>query len=124
MATYDTILQEYFLTTQLAKCLCVCVAKCMRLNNYNKEIINIPDLFGIRPINYAAFMGKKDLVILMLDSGALINNPYKKDPKILDYLKKYHQNIIKITENVDKTVDQNSLQQLADNMIKEINIEI
>ena len=32
MATYDTILQEYFLTTQLAKCLCVCVAKCMRLN--------------------------------------------------------------------------------------------
>ena len=92
--------------------------------NYNKEIINIPDLFGIRPINYAAFMGKKDLVILMLDSGALINNPYKKDPKILDYLKKYHQNIIKITENVDKTVDQNSLQQLADNMIKEFNIEI
>ena len=66
--------------------------------NYNKEIINIPDLFGIRPINYAAFMGKKDLVILMLDSGALINNPYKKDPKILDYLKKYHQNIIKMSE--------------------------
>ena len=38
MATYDTILQEYFLTTQLAKCLCVCVAKCMRLNNQNLSL--------------------------------------------------------------------------------------
>ena len=92
--------------------------------NYNKDIINLPDSFGIRPINYAAFMGKKDLVIQMLDSGALVNNPNKKDPKILEYLKKFHQNIIKITENVDKTVDQNSLQQLADNMIKEFNIEV
>ena len=86
--------------------------------------MNLPDSFGIRPINYAAFMGKKDLVIQMLDSGALVNNPNKKDPKILEYLKKFHQNIIKITENVDKTVDQNSLQQLADNMIKEFNIEV
>lgn len=92
--------------------------------NYNKDIINVPDLFGIRPINYAAFMGKKDLVIQMLDSGAMVNNPNKKDPKILDYLKKFHQNIIHITDNVDKTIDQNSLQQLADNMIKEFNIEI
>ena len=92
--------------------------------NYNKDIMNLPDSFGIRPINYAAFMGKKDLVIQMLDSGALVNNPNKKDPKILEYLKKFHQNIIKITENVDKTVDQNSLQQLADNMIKEFNIEV
>jgi ankyrin repeat protein len=92
--------------------------------NYNKDIMNVPDSFGIRPINYAAFMGKKDLVIQMLDSGAMVNNPNKKDPKILEYLKKFHQNIINITDNIDKTVDQNSLQQLADNMIKEFNIKI
>jgi hypothetical protein len=34
-------------------------------------------------------MGKKDLVIKMLDSGALVNNPYKKDPKILQFLKNF-----------------------------------
>ena len=44
------------------------------IHHFNKEIINIPDNFGIRPINYAAFMGKKDLVIKMLDAGALVNN--------------------------------------------------
>jgi ankyrin repeat protein len=91
--------------------------------NYNKDIINIPDSFGIRPINYAAFMGKKDLLIQMLDSGAMINNPNKKDPKMLEYLKKFHQNIINITDNIDKSIDKNSLQQLADNMIIEFNIK-
>lgn len=92
--------------------------------HYNREIIDTPDLFGIRPINYAAFMGKKDLVIQMLDSGAMVNNPNRKDPKILDYLKKFHSNIIHITDNIEKVIDQNSLQQLADNMIKEFNIQI
>ena len=42
---------------------------------------------GVRPINYAAFMGKKDLVIEMFDEG-LVNNHEKKDPKILQFLQK------------------------------------
>lgn len=94
------------------------------IHNYNKEIINIPDAFGVRPINYAAFMGKKDLVIEMLDEGALINNPNKKDPKILKFLEKFHQNIINITNGVEKEVDKLNLQHLADNMIAEFDIKV
>ncbi|MCG3719604.1 ankyrin repeat domain-containing protein, partial [Aliarcobacter butzleri] len=35
------------------------------IHQSNQEIINIADSFGARPINYAAFMGKKDLVLEM-----------------------------------------------------------
>jgi ankyrin repeat protein len=94
------------------------------INHYNKEIINTPDKFGIRPINYAAFMGKKELVIKMLDAGAMINNPNKKDPKILKFLEKFHSSIINITDDIDSSIDKNSLHQLADNMIKEFNIKV
>ena len=93
------------------------------INQYNKEIINTPDSFGIRPINYAAFMGKKDLVINMLDSGASINNPFKKDPKILQFLEKFHPNIINLTSNIESSVDKNNLNLLSSNMIKEFEIK-
>ena len=93
------------------------------INQYNKEIINTPDSFGIRPINYAAFMGKKDLVIKMLDSGASVNNPFKKDPKILQFLEKFHPNIINLTSNIESSVDKNNLNLLSSNMIKEFEIK-
>ena len=93
------------------------------IHHYNKEIVNIPDKYGIRPINYAAFMGKKDLVIEMLDVGALVNNPNQKDPKILQFLEKFHPNILTLTKGVEKEVDKVSLKLLADNMIKEFNIK-
>ena len=92
--------------------------------HYNKEIMNIPDAFGIRPINYAAFMGKKDLVIEMLDAGALLNNTNKNDHKILLFLEKFHLNIINITKGIEKEVDKVNLKLLADNMIKEFGIKI
>ena len=93
------------------------------INQYNKEIINTPVSFGIRPINYAAFMGKKDLVIRMLDSGASINNPFKKDSKILQFLEKFHPNIINLTSNIESSVDKNNLNLLSSNMIKEFEIK-
>ncbi len=93
------------------------------IHHFNKDIINIPDSFGVRPINYAAFMGKKDLVIEMLDEGALVNNTMKKDPKILQFLEKFHPNILNITQGVEKEVDKVNLTLLRDNMIKEFNIK-
>lgn len=93
------------------------------LHHYNNEIVNIPDKYGIRPINYAAFMGKKDLVIEMLDVGALVNNNLKKDPKILEFLEKFHPNILTLTKGVESEVDVVNLRLLRDNMIKEFNIK-
>jgi ankyrin repeat protein len=93
------------------------------LHHYNSEIVNLPDRYGIRPINYAAFMGKKDLVIEMLDVGALINNPLKKDPKILQFLEKFHPNIVNLTKDIHSEIDMVNLRLLADNMQKEFNIK-
>lgn len=93
------------------------------IHSYNSEVINIADDFGVRPINYAAFMGKKELVIQMLDEGALVNNPEKKDPKILHFFEKFHKNILNLTKNIENTIDKTNLGILADNMIKEFNIK-
>jgi len=93
------------------------------IHSYNPNIINIPDRFGLKPINYAAFMGKKDLIIQMLDAGALVNNPHKKDPKILQFFEKFHKNIINIEDGVKSEVDRRSLRLLANTMIKEFNIK-
>ena len=92
------------------------------LHHYNKEIINLPDNYGIRPINYAAFMGKKDLVIEMLDVGALVNNLEKKDPKILQFLQKFHSNIKTLSKGIEDSSNVKKLDALAENMIKEFNI--
>lgn len=92
------------------------------LNHYNKEIANLPDKYGIRPINYAAFMGKKDLVIEMLDAGVLINNPFKKDVNMLKFLEKYHSNILTIDKDTEKEIDAVNLRLLASSMMKEFNI--
>jgi len=94
------------------------------IHSYNPNIINIPDKFGLKPINYAAFMGKKDLTIQMLDAGALVNNPHKKDPKILQFFEKFHKNILSIEDDVKNEVDRRSLKLLANAMIVEFNIKV
>ncbi|WP_193311085.1 ankyrin repeat domain-containing protein [Poseidonibacter ostreae] len=93
------------------------------IHSYNPNIINIPDKFGLKPINYAAFMGKKDLIIQMLDAGALVNNPHKKDPKILEFFEKFHKNILNIEEGVKSELDRKSLRLLANTMIEEFDIK-
>jgi ankyrin repeat protein len=93
------------------------------IHSYNPNIINIPDKFGLKPINYAAFMGKKVLMIQMLDAGALVNNAHKKDPKILQFFEKFHKNIINIEEGVKSELDRKSLRLLANAMIKEFDIK-
>ena len=36
------------------------------INSLNKSIVEIADIFGVKPINYAAFMGKTELVLEMI----------------------------------------------------------
>jgi ankyrin repeat protein len=93
------------------------------LHHYNKEIVNIPDKYGIRPINYAAFMGKRKLVVEMLDVGALVNNNLKKDPKMIQFLEKFHPNILNLTKDTNSEIDSVSLRLLTENMINEFNIK-
>ena len=55
------------------------------ISQYNNTIINQADSFGAKPINYAAFMGKKSVVLELIDLGASINNGNKKSPNILEH---------------------------------------
>ena len=93
------------------------------IHSYNTEIINICDDYGVRPINYAAFMGKYKLVIDMLDAGALVNNPNKKDAEILEFFKKFHKNILKISEKEKDILNRKNLLLLAENMQQEFLIK-
>ncbi|NQY21253.1 MAG: hypothetical protein HRT40_08075 [Campylobacteraceae bacterium] len=68
-------------------------------------------------------MGKYKLVIDMLDAGAHVNNPNKKNVKILTFFEKFHKNIFKMTENEKDLVNKKNLLLLAENMQKEFLIK-
>ena len=68
-------------------------------------------------------MDKKELLIEMLDAGALVSNPHKKDPKMLKFFEKFHKNILNIEDNAKSEVDKRSLRLLATAMIEEFNIK-
>lgn len=93
------------------------------IHSYNNEIINITDSFGVRPINYAAFMGKRVLVLDMINAGALINNDTEKTKDILKFFEKFHKNILNIQKNLSSAAHKRNLQILATTMIKEFNIK-
>ncbi len=93
------------------------------IHHFNKEVVNIADSYGFRPINYAAFMGQKNLVISMLDEGVIVNNTEKKDPKMLNYFKKFHKNILKLKDGVEKEIDKGNLDILINTMKEEFNIK-
>ena len=93
------------------------------IHSYNKDIINISDDLGVRPINYAAFMGKKKLVLDMLEAGALVNNTSKIDKSIISFFKKFHDKILNIDKNEKSQVNIKNLKLLAYNMKKEFLIQ-
>lgn len=93
------------------------------VHSYNQSIINIADRYGVLPVNYAAFMGKYNLVIKMLDEGAHINNTNIVDPRMIDFFKKFHINIIELDKNADNELDKLNVKLLVDSMKETFNIE-
>lgn len=94
------------------------------VSQYNSIILDQADSFGTKPINYAAFMGKKSVVLELIDLGASINNSNKKSPNIIEFLKRYHKNILNLTLGVDDLNSRSNLNKLAENMILEFEIGI
>ncbi len=93
------------------------------VNSYDQKIVNIADNYGVLPINYAVFMGKYDLVITMIDEYAHINNTNKIDPKMKDFFKKFHKNVINLIKYAKSKVDEKNLKLLSENMKKEFSIQ-
>ncbi|WP_419765683.1 MAG: ankyrin repeat domain-containing protein [Arcobacter sp.] len=90
---------------------------------FNKKLINQPDKFGVLPINYAAFLGYKDLVLELIRTGSHINNPQKKTPYILGFLKRFHPSIATLKDSAVTNAEKNTIQVLLDNMKKEFKID-
>lgn len=90
---------------------------------FNKKLINEPDKFGVLPINYAAFLGYKDLVLELIRTGSHINNTQKKTPYILNFLKRFHPSIAKLKDSALTNAEKNTIQVLLDNMKKEFEID-
>ena len=90
---------------------------------YNKKLLNEPDKFGVLPINYAAFLGYKDLVLELIRTGSHINNPYRKTPYILNFLKRFHPTIATLKDSALTNAEKNTIQALLDNMKKEFMID-
>lgn len=94
------------------------------LHSYDQNILNKPDKFGILPINYAAFMGQKDLVIEMIRAGSYVNNNNKKNPKMIEFLLQFAHNLDKLPLNIEVEYDRNNMQILISNMKKEFGLII
>ncbi|MCT7445638.1 ankyrin repeat domain-containing protein [Aliarcobacter skirrowii] len=94
------------------------------IHKKDSEILNKIDNFGVTALNYCAFMGKIDLTLKLISLGAKIENDTPKSIKILEYLKKFHKNILAINFKITDTKEKVALSKLASNMIVEFNIDI
>lgn len=94
------------------------------LYSYNTKLINVPDKFGVLPINYAAFLGYSDFVLELINIGSFVNSPSRKATYIIDFLKKFHKNIQPLLDNARNSSDRKKLEILTENMIKEFSIEM
>ena len=96
--------------------------KFLRKNSDN--LINQVDNFGVSALNYALFMGKAELALKLISLNANLENPHPKSIKILEFLKKFHKNILAISSLSKDTKEKIALHNLAQNMIVEFNIDI
>lgn len=90
---------------------------------FNKKLLNEADKFGVLPINYAAFLGYKDLVLELIRTGSHINNPHKKTPYIINFLKRFHESIGTLKEKAVTKAEKATIDSLLENMKKEFKID-
>lgn len=93
------------------------------VHSYDQNILNKPDKFGILPINYAAFMGQKDLILEMISAGAFVNNTYKKNEIMIEFLSQFAKNLDTLISDRDNELDIKNLKILISNMKKEFDIK-
>lgn len=93
------------------------------LQNYNETILNMPDKYGILPINYAAFIGHTELVLEMITARAHVNNPHKKSEKMVSFFRKFYQNVYNLNSNVRDDFERKNIKILISNMKKEFGLQ-
>ncbi len=92
------------------------------IHNINKGIVEVADIYGVKPINYAAFMGKAELVLAMINENVSIKNNEKIHPNILKFLSKYHLNLLSLSQKAKNELDRKRVEELVINMKKEFKV--
>jgi len=89
----------------------------------NRTLLNTPDKLGILPINYAAFMGSKDLVCYLIKEKSYVNNIHEIPEYMKNFLKRFHKNIKELEHQKNiSPQDRKDIKILLENMKKEFNI--
>ncbi|WP_428024407.1 ankyrin repeat domain-containing protein [Arcobacter sp.] len=83
--------------------------------------MNEPDFAGFTILNYAAILGHAKLVMVLISSGVLMYNRAKKSKAVAAFFKEKEDNLVKLVENnITDEKMRNALQQVADNLKKEV----
>ena len=84
-----------------------------------QKVLNESDMFGVLPIHYAAFLGHVELVLKMIEAGSYINSAKDISDKMLEYLKKFVDNLDTLEEQIKDEHEKVNIRLLVDNMKKE-----
>ncbi len=99
------------------------IEKIKYILNNDRKLLNTPDKLGVLPINYAAFMGSKELVCYLIKEKSYVNNTHEKPTYIINFLKRFHKNISKLEQIKSLTPEEKKdITILVNNMKKEFNI--
>ena len=83
--------------------------------------MNEPDYAGFTILNYAAILGHAKLVMVLIASGVLMYNRARKSKAVAAFFKEKEENLVKLVENnITDLKMKNALEQVADNLRKEI----
>jgi len=76
-----------------------------KIANIDRDILNIPDNYGILPITYAALLGSQELVLLFIRLGSNVRSGVVIHPNALKKFKPMLKNLDKLKDGIkDETI--------------------
>lgn len=72
-----------------------------KIATINRDILNIPDNYGILPITYAAILGSKNLVLLFVRLGSNIKSGVAVHPNAIEKFKPMLKNLSKLKNGIE-----------------------
>ena len=89
----------------------------------DRDLINVPDKFGLLPINYAVIMGQKEIVFTLIKLGAFLNNPNKVNQVFKEQFFSKLGRLDDILNSSMSINERNLMTKLVESMQSELNIK-
>lgn len=81
-----------------------------RIHNFNSKVVNIPDVYGILPMTYAALLGNQKLVLVLIELNANVKSHKKISAQAIEKFKPLLKNLDKLTQNIE---DEDTLRKIS-----------